>query len=386
MKSSILKHAITMVIKNKRAYLMLSVTIIMSFTFLLSYLIYVDSKIVTNNALIIEQEPYTFETNFANKNDVLKKIYMDNLDKLHNTKYFVSDSVIIGDKVRENFSSIMTVPCNAWSTYINLYFEIVTKEGDKISLKRNEVLVRDDVYLNLKKNANGEKIYLELPICLNNDKEKYIKVEVVGSYRSKNKVEDGNLENVIIISADTIKDIDYAINGSRVYVYTYYPTKVDEISKNLKLNTTSIYKKKNNIYPKIQVELRSKSLILVILFVLLGINLYSSFKNALNERKFEIGVKRAIGASSKDIIMQFFYEGLMVVFANILVSAMLSITIFIMYKWYMTIVKEVKYIFYLSKYSIAMYLIASVFLTVVFSLMFAVQSSRVEIIKYLKSE
>ena len=54
----------------------------------------------------------------------------------------------------------------------------------------------------------------------------------------------------------------------------------------------------------------NKYIIAAVLFVILGINLYSAFSNALNERKYEIGIKRAIGAGKKDIMMQFLTEGI----------------------------------------------------------------------------
>ena len=83
MKSKgIFRHALSMVIKNKRAYLMLSITIIMSFTFFLSYLIYTDSKIMTKNADIIKQDSGFVRSITTFADDTTKYTYMQNLDKI----------------------------------------------------------------------------------------------------------------------------------------------------------------------------------------------------------------------------------------------------------------------------------------------------------------
>ena len=47
MKNKAFGHALSMVLKNKRSYLMLSVTIMLSFTFFMSYLMYIDSNNIT---------------------------------------------------------------------------------------------------------------------------------------------------------------------------------------------------------------------------------------------------------------------------------------------------------------------------------------------------
>ena len=77
----------------------------------------------------------------------------------------------------------------------------------------------------------------------------------------------------------------------------------------------------------IRAQKTTKALITCAMLLILGINLYSSFSNALNERKFEIGVKRAIGASGFAIVRQFLYESLTVMVANILVSVALVVDI-----------------------------------------------------------
>lgn len=387
-KNNIFGHALLMVKKNKRSYLMLSITIMMSFTFLLSFLIYTDSKIMTNNVETIEQKPYMIESYLTGVDKKIKYTYINNLDKLDKTKYFMSDNVVLESKFRTDydFTSVILTSNNDMGTFLGMNYEIVREDGKKISLSSNQVMVRSSIYEQLKKEKKDKKIILNIPIETNDGSYKYVNVEVVGGYKAKNEKDNISMNNEIIMSQDTLKNIDYSINETRMFIYTHYPTKVLELANNFDIFTKSVFQDKKEKFPEIQKDLKSKGMIVVVLFILLGINLYSSFVNALNERKFEIGVKRAIGASGKDIIMQFLFEGIIVVLSNIVLSSLLAVSIFIGYKYYNNMIKGSRFIFYLSKYSICMYLVVSIFLTMAFSLMFAIQSSRVEIIKYIKGE
>ena len=111
----------------------------------------------------------------------------------------------------------------------------------------------------------------------------------------------------------------------------------------------------------------------------------------MNDRKFEIGVKRAIGASALSIVRQFLYESLIVMVTNIFLSVVLVADVFIVYKFlYEHTPNEwgqyLKWIIYISPQSLAMFAVSSVSLTLVFSLIFAYKSTQVEIVQYLKAE
>ena len=122
------------------------------------------------------------------------------------------------------------------------------------------------------------------------------------------------------------------------------------------------------------------------MLLLLGVNLYSSFSNALNERKYEIGVKRAIGASAWAIVRQFFMEGMAVMLLNILLSVLLVSNLLCLYKLYQHFALGEQWVIAVSLYSAAMFGICSVTLTLVFSMLFAYRSTQVEVVQYLKAE
>ena len=119
---------------------------------------------------------------------------------------------------------------------------------------------------------------------------------------------------------------------------------------------------------------------------LLGINLYSSFSNALERRKYEIGVKRAIGASGGSIMRQFLTESMLVMLVNIVASILIVVEVLVDYKLYVQLVEGAQWIDSISIHSILMFLVCSVSLTVAFCLLFAYKSTKVEIAQYLKAE
>ena len=147
----------------------------------------------------------------------------------------------------------------------------------------------------------------------------------------------------------------------------------------------------NQAIEKIQTSNQTKAIIAAALLLLLGINLYSSFTNALNDRKFEIGVKRAVGASAWAIVRQFMYESILVMVVNILISIAVVADVFLVYKLYLLCLPADQgqwrdWTIWCSSYSIGMFAACAVALTVVFSLIFAYKSTQVQVVDYLKAE
>ena len=124
----------------------------------------------------------------------------------------------------------------------------------------------------------------------------------------------------------------------------------------------------------------------MVLYVLLSINLFGCFSNALSERQFEIGVKRAIGASPMSIIGQFLIESLIVMLCNTLLAVVITVDALAIYKLYQYFAQGTTWIVSVSIYSLLMFVACSLGLTLVFSLFFAYRATRVEIVKYLKAE
>lgn len=153
----------------------------------------------------------------------------------------------------------------------------------------------------------------------------------------------------------------------------------------------SVYQLQNDALEEIRTVKGNKALIACAMLLLLGINLYSSFTNALNERKFEIGVKRAIGASPWSIVKQFLCEGIIVMVLNTFLSVVLVVDIALLFKVIYQQTPDIYGMYHsftilITPHSAAMFALCAVSLTLVFSLIFAWKTTQVEIIQYLKAE
>lgn len=169
-------------------------------------------------------------------------------------------------------------------------------------------------------------------------------------------------------------------------MYTDYVKEIQNIAKDLGLQISSPLSEKEVMREQYISSVKIKEGITIGLLFLLGINLLSCFSNALSERRFEVSVRRAIGASKKNVIFQFFVEGIIVMLVDVCISiAVIMITMcgIKLYKWF--VLKELWSI-RITLYSIFTLSICCVFLSLFFSILFAVMSSKVEIVKYLKGE
>lgn len=196
----------------------------------------------------------------------------------------------------------------------------------------------------------------------------------------------------ILISQQSMPAIqDMSLWNRKVYIYTENPESISQLAKSLGYYPYSVYEQQNEALAQMRYQMGSKAVVAAALLLLLGINLYSCFTNVLNDRKFEIGVKRAVGASAWSIVRQFVYESLIVITANIILSVALVTDIFIIYKFIYERIPDDwgnfrQWTIYISPYSVGIFLVCSVTLAVVFSLIFAYKSTKVEIVKYLKAE
>lgn len=169
-------------------------------------------------------------------------------------------------------------------------------------------------------------------------------------------------------------------------IYTDQVKEVENMAKDLGLNVNSALSEKDSMNEQFIASIKVREGITIGLLFLLGVNLLSCFSNALNERKFEVSVRRAIGASRGNVIFQFFAEGIIVMLVDILISIatiMISMCGIKLYKWF---AEYQVWSIRITSYSVITLVICSVFLSLFFSVLFAVMSSRVEIVKYLKCE
>lgn len=417
----ILRHSLTMVSRTLRSYALLSVTIVLSFSLLLGYLGFVDSEIYNEYKYIFQINRGNLKVNDGTSNSKRFDTLLEKVSQREDTSFYtVYDSWVrmtdgqfttsAGNVLHAREIGVFFLSGHVWEffVYFGAPYTIQWFDGqqhDQVDLHSGEAILDVATYYALGLDELEKPAYtFRLTNYSGESLELVVKIvgliDIGGPFFKENSSVleyNDQYSPMLLLSANGMKDSDLSLlRPSRYAVfYSESPEAIYTLAKDLGLElslTDSVYRWQDSVQETIQARKSTKALITCAMLLILGINLYSSFSNALNERKFEIGVKRAIGASSFDIVRQFLYESFMVMTVNILLSIALVVDVGLIYRM---IVQSTRgktnflyetYTLYLSPHSIGMFLACSITLTVVFSLIFAYQSTQVQVIDYLKAE
>lgn len=421
---SIFRHAFQMVWRMLRSYAMLSVTIVLSFSFLLGYMAFMDAQLYNKYKewFALRRGDVFIEVRETEGDRM--QLLREKLEGMENTVSYVYYHGLLG-QLRTSYTlegqdadSIARATLGNWQLYLvpdyaweaeNLFD--IKADGvfwldgrEDFTLAEDECLINQQLFYALELDQDENPVYTFPFTSIIDWKPTF---RIAGYIKSDEPLRvddrgyldyDGSMANCLVISAkhwnsELFNPSSEAIKYIHMVIHSQQPEAVAQLAYQLGMrdNINTIYDMQNTALEHIRTQKQTKALITCALLLLLGINLYSSFSNALNERKFEIGVKRAIGASSWSIVRQFLYESLIVMLANILLSVALVVDGLIVYKYiYEHTPNELgtcyDWVLYVSPYTIFMFGICAVSLTVVFSLIFAYKSTQVEIVQYLKAE
>lgn len=420
-----------MVRRNLKSYGLLSVTIVLSFSLLLGYLTFVDSLSFNRYKEVFSQDRslvFSVADTDAYRDRILREkasgIGMTNsllIHTVHGLRLTIPNAELETGERMVDFGSptLMLLPAHAPVIYEPETSKSYTFDEMKVTwldgnahadmhLTPDEIVIDEALYTAVG-SVNGGRLHVILHTQEDNSPLLDAAFRIVGTvpYRGEMSIEigsgamegkatlSGTYQHMLILSNEATNVSDFAMASctSLVAFVTDQPESIAKLIESLNPNNAPIgaYKAQDRANEMMKTENRQKALICCAMLIVLGINLYSCFENALNARRFEIGVKRAIGASSFRIVRQFFLEGLIVMIVNIALSVAIVTDVFIVYKYiYERMPNEFGQVFqwtvWVSPHSIAMFTICTVTLTLVFSLLFAYRSTRVQIADQLKAE
>lgn len=409
-KPSGLAHAAKMLWRNKNSYAMLSVTIVLSFSLLLGYLSFMDSDLYNRYKLIFSARKdvvmaYTWDKNpvdhlvlatKVNKADENAQMYqyfnvntrltqygqvMARLNFIPQGNRPVFELIFDGDEY-----GVYQISRQIWPIMGKTNFDI----------KGNECIVNESFFHAISPDRTLP-VQIVVPVNWNDGKTTYWELEVVGVSEDAgdcrlaiNEYGEFTGQVEIYLSQSLMGDYtaaEFAGSVRRVtWVSTSKPSEIALYAQQMGMVTHSAADAQEEALISIRAQKSTKGIIAIVLLLLLGINLYSSFSNALERRKYEIGVKRAIGASGISIMGQFLMESMMIMLANIAVSIAIVVDVLVGYKLYQKLVEGSTWTVNISIHTILMFLVCSLSLTTAFSLLFAYKSTKVEIVQYLKAE
>lgn len=263
-------------------------------------------------------------------------------------------------------------------------------KDSKINLEKNEVYVCKALYKYLKKDNQGTK-YIDIPIKYNNSQYETRRYYVKDWFEMNNNNITYNLQThqiegraFILVPQSSLGEKKIDAENSVEIIYTNNISEVLSILSTFGMKYNAPYEWEQVANENRQLQIYVKMIVAIVLYVLLGINVYSSFANTLNKRKYEIGIRKSMGATNKDIIMQFFFESMCIMMMTIVVSVACISWIAGTYKLLMFFWTEQEVVLQVSKFSIIIFGLSSIFLSVYFSLIFAIQANKTKIILYLK--
>ena len=422
-KQSIIRHAFMMVTRTIKSYGLLSVTITLTFSLLLGYLVFTDTKLYNQYKSVFAKDPNlaTYSVNGLAEYDALLSKLVEKVEGMENTRYYLEYIIQVrqynglytmtdtGGKLSVGYLEIHCFPGSVFGIANTDTLCPITwlpgQEREAIRLTGNEAILSAEWFYALGLDKMEEPAYtVRLPYENESGRNTY-SFRIVGivddpyddALTGVTLLDDGTNNATTLYQPSLYVNMEYLgpdntssqLSWDRACVlYTSEPRELIKITDNLGIdvNFHNAVEAQDKALEIIRAQKQVKFIIAAAMLLLLGINLYSSFTNALSERRFEIGVKRAIGASSFDIVRQFLYESLLVMCANTLLSVALVADLAIIYKFFMERTEWKDYIIYFSPYSIAMFAVCAVTLTVVFSLIFAYKSTQVQIVHYLKAE
>lgn len=425
-KNSKLYHAFVMLGRNRRSYLLLSITVVLTFSLLLGYMFYMDCQTYNRYKHVFAQDRQLVEIGSHDLNATTLRTseqFLTRAAELGTCSYvqqfFTScdlDSIYMtedGQLLPLPKLTILTLPQEVGSLAASYdCFDILWLDGQEhetITLSSGQALMEESLFyaLGLDLAATPEWTFSA------SDSSYSLRVTIVGLLRYNNGADvfsdyfdaytagdiDYQYYSPIIVlsqmdcSPDKLNTNSWYIAG--LQVYSSAPEETAQLAErfysDLSIGVSSVAQAQNNALAAIRTQIQTKAVFAAALLLLLGINLYSNFNNALNDRKYEIGIKRAIGASAWSIIRQFLYESIFVMLASIAASVVLVVDGFIVFKYIYEHTPNAfglysDWALYLSPYSIGIFLACSFALTIVFSLLFAWNAVRVEIVQHLKSE
>lgn len=404
-------HSAKMFYLNFKGYSMLAITIVLSFAILLGYMVFNDSMTYNNfkhvfaspsNALMVETQDGLKDLNSLISS--CKKVdpglksytYLDYSasfpqygEMIRSKVYFIPDGgnpIIISEYISDGIGEYEYVSC-----YVH---EVDIVKGTN-RLNGNDAILSESFYNTVLKNTELP-VTLIMTLKLADGSTHPVKLNVIGICKDSefNSVKLDSSRKPIITGSifcrqDLIKDITSDLLELPKYVAvvaTDKPAEVIALAERRGFLVRSAYAAKNEAVDSIRTNINTKMWIAIILYLILGINLFGCFENALGKRSFEISVRRALGASRMQIIAQFLLEGVLVMLLSILISTTLIAELAIVFKLYLGYFKNIVWTIYITESSVWIFTVCGISMTALFSVIFAFRATNVEIVKNLKGE
>ena len=413
-RSNIFSHSLLMLLRNIQAYALLSVTISFSYVVLFVYLVGVDSSINTNYRKLFAVPRNIVMTYSQDRNYSLAEMQKDLSSSIPGTTCYIYHEVTVALSQYGELKANMAFLPNgnrplffmknqkgidetslSWNSAEQVRF---LNDFHYVGLKRGEAIINESFFLFLNRGEKSEAVpKVSIAVRDGTGQSHVLSLAIIGvccdteyetsPYINEKGVLCGDVriytseESLNLMGRGSFLDIRQVL-----WTCSKTPEKVAARLSRTDLPIHAVCQAQDEAKGVIRDKEVEKVTVTVVLFLVLGINIVSSFSNVLSKRQYEIGIKRAIGAAPRTIIYQFFLECFVVMIVNLILAILITVDIMIAYKIYAWYVLKREWAVSVSPYSCKMATICCISVTVTYSLYFAYKATRIRIHEQLISE
>ena len=307
-RGNLIIESINMIKMYCKTYTFLSVTIVISLSALFVFLVYNDSKIYNEYKEVMGASDKIGMLQFVDDNNIAQTIQA--IDQIGNVNYYYyyTQQLAVGDyQNAEIYCNLNITPGSIFAFYHDITSIMMTENGQsQINLNKGEIAISENLYkcIEGQKEADGE-LYIDLDILLENGEYRTYRFHVVNILQEMNEkpyLLDDNLivYSDAIVSESNFEDVKIHSVEKKLTIYADNPETVSQKLEKVNVNLDMVYTHKQEMNEAFINAGEMKKMLCIALLFLLGINLYSSFNNALNERKHEIAI-RIISLGQKEV-------------------------------------------------------------------------------------
>ena len=186
------------------------------------------------------------------------------------------------------------------------FIKQIEEKNDNFEIKDDEIYVYKEfleIYSNIK--------YIDVPIKLNNGNEVTKRYKIIGYFTIEGQDVSSNINEIVYDANEKevhgrtsfiIKqpeNLDFYKENTATIIYTKNVEKTLSLLDmyNVEYNAPILWK--NMLNEEIKKTKIMESIIIIILYITLGINIKSIGSNTLERRKYEVGIQRTVGAKKK---------------------------------------------------------------------------------------
>ena len=303
--SSVLRHSGTMARRNLKTYALLSVTIVLSFSLLLGFLLYTDASLYNQYKDLFGQRRGDVLISDSGMNTEKVALLAEHLDEMDSTSYYITYFGHFGhyttqfalrdyeEKANEVFTlqnlTALFVPNGAWADALEALYcpvsDIIWLDGQEhetIELETDQVILSNRVYFALELDQQTSPVFE-----LRSSTGVRTNLRVAGYYCSQLNDDLLTIENWLftpemllstkLIAAENLTEKYMElesqtplISSQHVIVYSEHPEQVDQLAQDMHFDDIDcVYSRQNAALEKIRSEKSNKAIIACALLLLL---------------------------------------------------------------------------------------------------------------------